>query len=116
MTEQSVTYTQVFEQTPEEVFAAVLDVRGWWGKNLVGNTDAQGEEFVYRVPGVHYSWMRITEFVPNERVVWLAVDNRITFVDDPSEWNGTEIVFEISPLDDGTTELRFTHVGLVQEF
>jgi hypothetical protein len=33
-------------------------------------------------------------------------------VKDKTEWDSTDIVFEITPKD-GKTELRFTHVGLV---
>jgi hypothetical protein len=40
------------------------------------------------------------------------LDSEINFVKDKNEWNGTEIVFEISRRN-GHSELRFTHVGLV---
>jgi len=45
-----------------------------------------------------------------------SADSRIDFVRDKSEWDGTDIVFEITskrhPSGD-KTEIRFTHVGLV---
>ena len=109
------TFTQVFDQTPREVFAAVLDPRAWWGRGIQGPTADVGDEFVYEVPGIHRSRMRLTEVVPDERVVWLAVDNVITFTEDQREWDGTEVHFDISPRPDGTTELVFTHVGLTPD-
>ena len=42
------------------------------------------------------------------------MDSHINFVKDRTEWNGTDIVFEINK--QGGTELRFTHVGLVPAF
>ena len=39
-------------------------------------------------------------------------DASINFVKDKTEWNGTDIIFEITRKG-GKTELRFTHVGLV---
>jgi hypothetical protein len=39
-------------------------------------------------------------------------DSRINFVKDKTEWNGTEVVFEIA-WKEGRTELRFRHAGLV---
>jgi len=43
------------------------------------------------------------------------VDSHINFVKDRTEWNGTDIVFDIDR-QRGKTELRFTHVGLVPAF
>ena len=58
---------------------------------------------------------RITEWVPGKKVVWHVVDSHINFVKDRTEWNGTDIVFDIDR-QRGKTELRFTHVGLVPAF
>ena len=55
---------------------------------------------------------KITELVPGKKVVWHVVDSHINFVKDKTEWNGTDVVFEIARKGD-RTELRFTHVGLV---
>jgi hypothetical protein len=115
MADRFVTFTETFDRTPEVVFAAVLDPRSWWGAGIQGGTTVVGDEFVYEVPGVHRSLMRLAEVIPNERVVWHAVDNLITFTEDQTEWNGTEVHFDIARRDGGRTELRFTHVGLARD-
>ncbi len=61
---------------------------------------------------MHRTTQRITELVPDRKVIWHVVDSKINFVRDKTEWNGTDIVFEISP-EGSRTELRFTHIGLV---
>jgi hypothetical protein len=53
--------------------------------------------------------------VPGKKVVWHVLDNDFNFIDDKTEWKGTDIVFDITRKD-GKTELRFTHAGLVPTY
>jgi hypothetical protein len=115
MNDQSLTVTLLLDQSPEQVFNSINNVRAWWSGEIDGDTDRLGAEFTYRYKDVHRSTQRITEFVPGKKVVWHVVDAKLNFVSDKTEWNGTDIVFEIARKD-GKTELRFTHVGLVPAF
>ena len=114
---QNYTTTITVDQTPEEVFAAINNVRGWWtgDPGVEVSTDKLGDEFTYRYEDVHYSKQKITELVPGKKVVWLVLDARLNFTKDKTEWKGTEITFEISKKGN-QTEIRFTHVGLVPQF
>jgi len=47
--------------------------------------------------------------------VWLVEDAYLNFTEDPAEWKGTEITFEIADRA-GQTEIRFTHLGLVPDY
>lgn len=107
--------TRTLHRTPEEVYAAVVDVRSWWTGDIDGPTDVVGEEFTYTHEDKHRSTHRVTELDPARRVVWLTTEAHLPFASDPTEWNGTTVVFDISEVDDGT-QLRFTHVGLVPAF
>jgi hypothetical protein len=115
MSDRSYTTTLVVDQTPQEAFAAINDVRGWWTGDIDGTTDQLGAEFTYRYQDQHRSRQRITELVDGKKVVWHVVDAELTFTEDVGEWTGTDIVFDISEKDGGT-EVRFTHVGLVSQF
>ncbi len=103
------------EQTPEKVFDAVINVRGWWSEEVEGRTDKVNEEFVYHYRDVHMSKMRIVEFIPYKKVVWLVLDNYFNFTNDETEWKGTKIIFEVTERD-GQTQLDFTHEGLVPQY
>jgi uncharacterized protein YndB with AHSA1/START domain len=115
MSTQDLTITISVDQSPEEVFDAINNVRGWWSGEIDGSTDKPGAEFTYRYKDVHRSTQKITELVPGKKVAWHVLDAQLNFVKDKTEWNGTDIVFEIAQKD-GKTELRFTHIGLVPAF
>lgn len=99
------------DRTPEEVFEAINNVRGWWSGEVTGGTTKVGDEFTYRVAGAHYSKQLITEFVAGRKVVWRVTDAQLEFVSAREEWKGTDIVFEIARKG-AKTEVRFTHKGL----
>jgi hypothetical protein len=115
MSDQDYTTSLIVDQSPEEVFAAVNNVRGWWSEEIEGDTDKLGAEFKFHQEDLHRSTHKITEFVPGQKVVWHITDSHISFVKDKTEWNGTDVIFEITRKGD-KTELRFTHAGLVRAF
>jgi hypothetical protein len=117
MSNHDLTTSFTVDQSPEEVFAAINNVRGWWSgePGIEGSTDKLGDEFTYRYNPHHYSKQKITESIPGKKVVWLVLDSQLNFVRHKSEWNGTKITFEIAKKGH-KTEVRFTHAGLVPEY
>ena len=115
MDKPNFTTSFLVDQSPETVFAAVTDVRGWWSQEIDGPTDRLGAEFEYRFRDIHRCRMRITELVPDQRVVWLVLSNFFSFTEDRTEWTGTHVVFDIARQGD-RTELVFTHDGLVPDY
>jgi hypothetical protein len=115
MKKEDFTTTILVDQSSEEVFHAINNVRGWWSGEIEGNTDKPGDEFTYHVPDIHFSKQKITQSIPNKKIVWHVSDATLNFVKDKSEWKGMDIVFEIAQKD-GKTEVRFTHAGLIPRF
>jgi hypothetical protein len=115
MKNQNFATTFSVSQTPEEAFDAINNVRGWWSQAIEGETDRLGAVFYYHYQDVHHCTFKITEFVANKKVVWHVLHNFFNFVKDKTEWNGTDIVFEIAKKGD-KTEVHFTHVGLVPAY
>ncbi len=115
MTTSNYSTTILVDNSKEEVFKAINNVRGWWQGEIEGNTENLNDEFGYSVPGIHFSKQKIVEIIPNEKNVWLITDSKLSFVKDQNEWTGTKIVFEISEVNH-KTQIRFSHLGLVPEF
>ena len=114
MNDKNFTTTFTVDQSPEEAFTAINNVRRWWSGEIEGSTDKRGDEFSYQYQDVHRSKQKITELIPGKKVVWHVLDGHLNFVQDKTEWKGTDITFEVSKKGN-KTEIRFTHLGLVPE-
>ena len=112
MQNQNFTTALVVDQTPEEIFNAINNPRGWWSEEIEGSTEKLNDEFTYHYKDVHISKMKLIEVIPHKKVVWLVLDNHFKFTKDTSEWKDNKIIFEITEKDN-QTQLQFTQLGLV---
>jgi len=115
MATKDFTTTILVDNTSEEVFNAINNVRGWWSEEIEGSTDTLNSEFDYHYEDVHRCKIKIVELVPNKKIVWSVLDNYFKFTKDKSEWKGTKIIFDIVKKDN-KTEMHFTHEGLVPAY
>nr|WP_315821451.1 SRPBCC domain-containing protein [Paraflavitalea speifideiaquila] len=115
MQNQDFTLTFTTNHSPREVFDAVRNVRGWWSEDIEGNTGQLNDEFRYQYLDVHRCTMKLTEVIPDQKVVWYVLENYFSFTDDTKEWTGNNIIFDISQ-QGNQTQLSFTHQGLVPEY
>ena len=98
-------------KTPQEVFQAINDVRGWWIGEIEGDADNVGSEFTYSYKDFHRTTQKVIEQIPQKKVVWTVTQSKINFVPNKNEWLGTQIIFELTPEGKGT-RINFTHLGL----
>jgi len=112
MSASDFTTTLLVDQSPQEVFDAVTNVRGWWSEEIEGGTEKLNDEFTYHFEDIHRCKMKLTEVIPDKKIIWLVLDNYFKFTKDTSEWKGTKVIFEISQKN-SKTALVMTHQGLI---
>jgi hypothetical protein len=110
------TTSLLVDQSPEEVYQAVINVRGWWsgyyGEEYEGNTTKLNDEFSFRAgDGAHYSKQKLIAVTPNKNVTWLITESNLSFLEKTDEWTGSRVIFDITKKGN-KTELTFTHEGL----
>ncbi|MES2628503.1 MAG: SRPBCC domain-containing protein [Bacteroidota bacterium] len=115
MSNTNFTTTLVVPNSPSEVYTAINNVGAWWQGEITGKTHNVGDVFDYRMKTFHFSKQKVTELIPDKRVVWEVTDSELSFTSKKDEWTGTQIIFEIAEVPEGT-QLIFTHKGLVPAF
>ncbi|HSZ37320.1 MAG TPA: SRPBCC domain-containing protein, partial [Acidimicrobiales bacterium] len=98
----------IVHASPDAVFDALITTSGltaWWSP-VTGSGEAGGElRFAMNAP--EPCVMRVDVASRPALVQWTCIS-----CDFMPDWVGTRPTYTIIPLDDGTTELRFRHIGL----
>ena len=93
--------------SPEQVYRELSTKDGfsrWWTRDVAGDEGAGGKlEFFFGSAGPAASF-EVTEQIPYGHVVLHCVQG-------PDEWVGTNLNFRLSPADDGSTVVLFSHEG-----
>jgi hypothetical protein len=99
--------------SPRETFEKIAQVSGWWAKDFTGKAEKLNDMFTIRF-GDTFVDFKITEVIPDTKIVWYVADSYLPFLKDKKEWNDTEVVFEISSKNN-QTQIDFAHIGLIPE-
>ncbi len=119
MKKENFTYSFTSSKKAEDVFEILLDIPKWWtgeyDESIKGKSKKVNDEFTFKAAdGAHYSKQKLIELIPNKKIIWLVTDSKLTFINDTSEWVGTQFSFDISK-EGNKTKVTFTHDGLVPE-
>lgn len=94
----------------EEAMKKISQVNKWWAKKVKGKTEKLNDKFTVDF-GETFVDFQIIELIPNRKVVWKVTDCNLHWIKNKKEWNGTEVVFEITS-NRSSSKIDFTHIGL----
>ncbi|MEO8854905.1 MAG: SRPBCC domain-containing protein [Ginsengibacter sp.] len=96
-----------------DTFKCICKVTEWWSKNIEGKSKKLNDVFTYYSRESRVTF-KITECIPDKKIVWHVTDGYLPSFKDKSERKNTNVVFEI--IENGnSTQINFTHIGLVPE-
>jgi len=115
MANKNYSTSMVVDKDISSAFDSIKNFRGWWSKEIEGNTDKLGDTFFYHYKDVHLCKIKLIEVQKDKKLVYQVVDNQFNFTKDKTEWINTRLVFDLQPEGD-KTRITFTHEGLVPEY
>ncbi len=99
----------------DAVYEAISRVDDWWIRDTEGPTSTRGASFTVHFNREHdFVRFAVTEAQPGRKLVWHVDDCFLHWFADKTEWNGTDVIFEIAPAKDGCT-VTMVHRGLTAE-
>ena len=109
----------ILDVNPTIVYSALTTIgglRSWWTQDCDGAT-AVGGTIHIRFGRTHKA-MRVEQLTPGREVRWLCTEAYIAAAQltRKDEWEGTRLVFRMTPDGAGRTRLDFEHIGLVPTF
>lgn len=111
MENKNFTATIEVRKSAQEVCKGICNINEWWG-HIEGSTEKLNDVFTYRP---NNTWVKFKITACNDqRIAWHVTDCFLHFQNDKTEWTNTDVVFEIIEREN-STQINFTHVGLVPE-
>lgn len=101
------------DASAQETAEKISHVNLWWAKNLKGRANQLGDQFSVHF-GDTYVNFKISELVPNKKIVWLVTDCNLHWIKDKKEWKNTEVIWSLTEKS-GKTQINFVHKGLTAE-
>ena len=114
--QQDFSYSFTVNASPKEVMKKINQVNSWWAKNFKGSARKVNDEFsvYFGKPGDTFVDFKIAELIPEKKVVWLATDCNLHWINDKKEWKNNEIIWNLAEMN-GKTTVDFVHKGMNSE-
>jgi hypothetical protein len=99
---------------PREALEKISRVSEWWSNNFEGKSQKLNDVFTVQFKSGDMYKVKVSEIIPNKKIIWEVIDAYQGWVKLPTEWVGTQIIWEVIPQKD-SVEVKMMHSGLVPE-
>jgi Activator of Hsp90 ATPase homolog 1-like protein len=107
---QDFSYNLSVTASPTETMKKISQVNLWWAENFKGKAAKLNDKFsVYF--GDTYVDFKISEVVPEKKIIWLVTDCNLHWIKNKKEWKKTEVIWNLSEKI-GKTTIDFVHKGI----
>ncbi len=111
--QQDYSYRLTVNASPTDAMKKISQVGHWWAKDFKGQAAKLNDEFsVYF--GTTFVNFKISEAIPDKKIVWLVTDCNLDWINDKKEWNNTECIWTLTEKD-GKTQIDFVHKGVTPD-
>jgi hypothetical protein len=108
--------TIIVNASPAEAMKKISQVNHWWKADFTGQAGKLNDQFTVPFGDLEgeksFVDFIVKEMVPDRKMVWKVTNCNLPWFKDKTEWNNTEVVFDLTA-DNNQTKIDFTHIGLV---
>src|SRR6267142_5939418 len=109
---QDFNYSLIVKAPAKETMKRIGQVNLWWAKNFKGKVGKLNDEFSVHFggPGETYVNFKVSEVIPEKKIIWLVTDCNLHWIKDKKEWKNTEVIWNLTEKGEKTT-IDFVHRG-----
>ena len=114
--QEDFSYSFTVNASPKATMEKINQVNSWWAKNFKGEAGKVNDEFsvYFGNQGDTFVDFKISELIPEKKVVWLATDCNLHWINDKKEWKNNEMIWNLTEMS-GKTTVDFIHKGMNAE-
>lgn len=86
----------IVNASADEAYNKIAKVGDWWAKSFTGKALKVDDNFRIEF-GDTWVNFKITEAIPDSKIVWYVTGSYLPWLKDKTEWTDTEVVFEVLP-------------------
>ena len=109
-TQQDFSYSITVKASAKATMEKISQVGLWWAKDFKGKASKLNDEFSVHFGDTYVNY-RISEVMPDKKIVWLVTDCNLGWINDKKEWKNNEMIWSLTEKDQ-KTQIDFTHKGM----